>query len=222
MRRRLIIFVKAPIPGLVKTRLASDIGPESALNTYLNLVRVLLSTVRPRTDVELRFTPDDAKALIEPWRQPGWILCPQGPGNLGARLDRAFSDAFQQGARRVLALGSDCPYVEREDIDLAYKALQDRDVVLGPATDGGYWLIGLRKPLSSLFRRMPWSQPDLAKETFARARASGVSVKRLRILEDVDDASSHQRFLHWMPASGGTKSPPSAGTNPRPTRPPGS
>lgn len=185
---RLVIFLKAPRPGAVKTRLAAALGPDGACEAYVQLVETLLHRLRSRPDVELRFAPDDAAGEVRPWMRPGWRLEPQGRGDLGDRLLRAVESALHGGCDHVVVIGADCPEVSSRDIDKAGELLREgkADVVLGPASDGGYWLIALKKPMAELFLSMPWSTDRVFVETVSRAKARGLSVKELRTLTDVD------------------------------------
>lgn len=192
---RLIVFVKSPRPGFVKTRIAGVLGAEAAAAIYRTLVERVLANLAGLREVELRFAPDDARAEIERWLRGGWRACPQGEGDLGARLQRAFAGAFAAGARRVVVIGSDCPEVGADDIREAWQALASVDVVLGPARDGGYWLIGLAQPQPRLFADMPWSTAEVFRQTVERARALGLRVAPLRRLADVDTAADWQRFV---------------------------
>src|SRR5256885_12591445 len=106
VQQKLIIFVKAPRPGFVKTRLASEIGAEKACAAYVKLVTTLLNRLGALEHVELRFTPDDAVTEIARWMRSTWTAAPQGSGDLGARLSRAFDEAFAQGFNRVTIIGS--------------------------------------------------------------------------------------------------------------------
>jgi rSAM/selenodomain-associated transferase 1 len=193
--QQLIVFVKAPRPGLVKTRLADALGPARACVIYRQLLERLLECLRSLGPVELRFTPDDAFEEIQPWLAPQWRAASQDAGNLGERIERAFADAFSADAKRVAVIGSDCPDVSAQDIETAWAALRTFDVVLGPATDGGYWLIGLRGPQSLLFRNMPWSSAAVLQETLSRARTAGLRVHLLRELSDVDTVEGWKNFL---------------------------
>jgi rSAM/selenodomain-associated transferase 1 len=193
--RRLIIFLKAPRAGLVKTRLATGIGPTAALRAYERLVETLLAGLAPLPGAELRFTPDDAANEVSRWLRDGWSSHGQGSGDLGERLCRAFRDAFASGARRVVVIGSDCPEVTPADIESAWAALEMHDVALGPATDGGYWLIGLRALHEAIFRDIHWSTNSVSAETLAICQQGGLSVHRLRTLSDVDTVEDWQRFL---------------------------
>jgi hypothetical protein len=192
---QLIIFVKAPRPGTVKTRLAQTLGAEAACAAYRRLVETLLSHLWTTRNVEVRFTPDDAFQEIAPWLRAGWKVSPQAGGDLGERLVRAFQDAFVAGARRVVIIGSDCPDILKDDIEAAWASLKKNDVVLGPASDGGYWLIGLCAAAPSLFEGVPWSSAAVLQQTCHRARAAGLTVELLRELHDVDTIDDWQRFL---------------------------
>lgn len=192
---RLIVFVKAPRPGEVKTRVAQTTGADRACDVYRQLVAILLKSLSPLREIELRFTPDDAAAEIEPWLRPGWVAVPQGDGDLGARLERAFTDAFAAGAERVVIVGSDCPDVKTSDVRMAWRELQTHDVAVGPAMDGGYWLIGLRAPQPELFREIPWSSDLVLGRTLERARTRGLKIQLLRILSDIDTEADWNAYV---------------------------
>lgn len=192
---RLIVFVKAPIPGKVKTRLASKLGDQAACEAYETLVSHLFRQLRGLSNVTLCFAPDDAASKIEPWLQPGWNARPQGDGDLGARLARTIHEAFDAGASKVIAIGSDCPYISQTDIKIGWRKLGSCDVLVGPATDGGYWLIGLNAARPQLFADIPWSTDQVLGETLRKCKESSLRIDLLGILEDVDDLGSWQRFL---------------------------
>jgi rSAM/selenodomain-associated transferase 1 len=192
---KLIVFVKAPRSGAVKTRLAASIGANAACTAYRVLVDALLRRIESVENVELRFTPDDAENEIRPWLRESWQAAPQGAGDLGERLHRAFEASFAEGARRVVAIGSDCPDVTAGDITAAWSTLETTDLVLGPASDGGYWLIGLRQPHAALFQNISWSTATVFQETLARAQKARLSVKLLRQLSDVDTEQQWREFL---------------------------
>src|SRR5262245_47145077 len=142
---RLMVFVKAPRRGAVKTRLARTLGAVAAEAAYRHLVETLLNQLDGVRGVDLCFSPDDAASEVQHWLKEGWSSSPQGDGDLGQRLHSASQRAFQSGAKRVVIIGSDCRAVRAGDIREAWSGLATHDVVLGPATDGGYWLIGLRQ-----------------------------------------------------------------------------
>ena len=192
---QLILFVKAPRPGAVKTRLAKAIGAPAAVAAYRQLVETLLNQLQGLGGVEVCFSPDDAASELQHWLKEGWSSSPQGDGDLGQRLQSAFQRAFQAGAKRVAIIGSDCPAIRVEDIREAWGGLQTHDVVLGPATDGGYWLIGLRQPQPALFRGVHWSTGDVFAETIQRVQHAGLSVQLLHELADVDTDREWRAFL---------------------------
>jgi rSAM/selenodomain-associated transferase 1 len=195
LMNRLIVFVKAPRPGAVKTRLARTIGASAAGAAYNHLVQTLLHQLHGLTGVDVCFSPDDAASEVQHWLKEGWTSSPQGEGDLGRRLLSAFQRAFRAGAKRVAVIGSDCPSVRVEDIREAWGGLQTHDVVLGPATDGGYWLIGLRQLQPNLFRGVQWSTEDVFAETVRRVQNAGLSVRLLRELTDVDTDRDWRAFL---------------------------
>ena len=196
---RLLIMVKAPRLGFAKTRLGLAIGPEKARLAYLEMVRQLVNQLAPISDVQLRFTPDDAHSEVAGWLHPGWTAAPQGEGDLGIRLARAFADLFSQGARRIVAIGADCPWVISQDILGAWEKLHHYDVVLGPAKDGGYWLIGLRQSCPHLFEGIPWSSSSVFSETERRTRELGLSLRRCRELSDIDTAEDWSAYCRQHP-----------------------
>jgi rSAM/selenodomain-associated transferase 1 len=187
---RIIIFVKAPRPGFVKTRLAAAIGNEAACGAYRQLAETVLAHLAPLPHLELRFTPDDAEDEITHWLSDGWTAHPQGEGDLGERMHRAFTEA--KGP--AIIIGSDCPQVELSDLRTAAKTLQARDAVIGPATDGGYWLIALNAPCPALFENIKWSTSDVLPKTLEKANEAGLSVQLLRELTDVDTGEDWQRW----------------------------
>jgi hypothetical protein len=192
---QLLIFLKAPRAGLVKTRLARDLGADAACQAYRELVETLLGRVGSLREVTLCFTPDDALADIQPWLKPEWRAVPQGEGDLGVRLQAAFQRAFAAGAQRVVVIGSDCPEVTERDVRQVWSALENHDVVVGPALDGGYWLIGLRAAQPQLFAGIEWGSENVLGQTLARVREAGLSVQLLRILTDVDTEKEWRKFV---------------------------
>ena len=196
---RVIVFLKAPRPGLVKTRIAAALDEEAAAGIYRVLLDRTLRALYQRREVELRFTPDGADAEIQPYLRPGWTMQGQGEGDLGERMSRAVDESFAAGMKRVVIVGTDCPTLLVEDFLDAFDALNDADVVLGPAEDGGSWLIGLRKPAPTLFHGIPWSSQQVLALTEARARTAGLSVGVLRRMADIDTLEDWRRWLREGP-----------------------
>lgn len=189
--RALGVFAKAPVPGRVKTRLAADVGPSAAAELYWQMGRrVVAATVGSGHRTTVWFTPPTEEAFVRQWLDGVGRLdlrAQVGP-SLGARLAHAFGCHFAEGARRVVIIGTDCPGVDRRVVNAGFTALATHDFVLGPALDGGYYLVGLRAPHPSLFQGIAWSSAAVAAQTRTRARALGLSCKLLRPLRDVDTA----------------------------------
>jgi rSAM/selenodomain-associated transferase 1 len=184
----LAVFVKHPTPGAVKTRLAAAIGPEAAARLYRALAEHVLDATTPSPGEYERlvfFDPREALSEMRNWL-PGVRLLAQAEGDLGARMSDAFARAFARGAGRVVLVGTDAPGVSRETVREAFDALDTADLVLGPAEDGGYYLVALRTPRPELFAGMAWSTPSVREETLARAGAAGLSVRGLAPLHDID------------------------------------
>lgn len=192
----LIIFLKSPRPGFVKTRLAGRLGTKLACEAYRNLAAGLLKRLKAYPNVELRISPDDAAASHSDWLlRDCWRFQGQGGGDLGRRLTRAFEESFAEGRRKVMAIGSDCPYVETSHLRDGFERLISASVVLGPALDGGYWLIGMNRYLPSLFEGISWGGDEVLEQTLQRTAALGVRAAMLETLEDVDDWESWRRYL---------------------------
>lgn len=195
MRQKLIIFVKAPRPGFVKTRLAQTLGAEAACAVYVQLVLSTLHRLQTLQNVELRFTPDDAAAEVAPWLRSPWTATPQGRGDLGVRLSRAFGDAFAAGYEYVSVVGSDCPAIAASDVLDSWNLLAHNDAVIGPASDGGYWLIALKAPAPDLFAKIDWSTPRVLEQTVAKVTRTNRSCYLLRQLTDIDTVDDWNRFM---------------------------
>ena len=205
MAADVIVFVKAPRFGTVKTRLAHTLGDQAACGIYKALLASVFNTFSTFPNLQVRFSPDDALSEIAPWLRPGWAAHPQGPGDLGQRMLRAFAHSFGCGMSKVIIIGSDCPEITLRDIDQASEALSSHGLVLGPATDGGYWLIGLAKSEPALFEEITWSSRHVLAETLARAAALGMRVHLLRTLSDIDTAEDWERYQRSKQA--GTPAP---------------
>lgn len=186
-QRMLLVFAKAPRPGHVKTRLAVDVGHREAARIYRELGREVVDAVRPgpwRTVVA--YAPRGAGREVADWLGRRdveyWV---QEGDDLGERMERAFDRAFGS-ASRVCVVGTDAPSVDGSVVAEAFRALDDADVVVGPARDGGYYLLALARPLPRLFRDIPWSTEAVLATTLDRVRAAGLSHHLLTPLTDVD------------------------------------
>ena len=185
----LLVFARVPVLGRVKTRLAAGVGAEAALAVYLELLGVTRTAVTsaavPVTvwladTVGSRPTTEEARE----WR--GLAARSQAAGDLGQRMAAAFDAAFAAGAGRVVIIGTDCPGLTAALLGEAVAHLVHHDAVLGPATDGGYYLLGLRRPVPELFVNKAWSTASVLADTLADAKQLQLSVALLPELQDVD------------------------------------
>ena len=187
MTPQLAVFLKAPRLGAVKTRLAAVIGERHALRLYRVLAARTLTTVRTAgLEPIIWYSPTDARSEMEFWLGDAWELRPQVTGDLGARL-AAAAHAVQRGQVWV-AIGADCPSMTASILRDACTCLERSAVVIGPALDGGYYLIGGRTPLPDIFTAMPWGTDRLLIETRARLTRISAAWHELTTLRDVDTA----------------------------------
>ncbi|MGQ0713053.1 MAG: TIGR04282 family arsenosugar biosynthesis glycosyltransferase [Gemmatimonadaceae bacterium] len=196
-RNALVIFARAPEPGQVKTRIAAELGAMAAVEIYRTLATRVISAALAGTSyrVTVAYSPRDGESVVRAWLGPSPALRPQCDGDLGARMACAVGDELARGAERVIVIGTDCPEVTPAVIEDAFARLERSDVVLGPAADGGYYLIGMSRLHRALFDDVPWSSPDTLRVTRERARASGLRVELLGELRDVDTASDWRAWL---------------------------
>lgn len=192
---RLIVFVKYPRAGEVKTRLAREIGDDDAAVLYQAMAEHVLRVTAAGDGGYarlVRFAPADADADIARWL-PADARAPQAAGDLGQRMAHAFDSAFAEGAARVVLIGTDAPALERDHVVQAFEALHDHDLVLGPACDGGYYLVGLVAPRRRLFEGIAWSTATVCGATLERAEALGLRHRLLPELRDVDTLADVRR-----------------------------
>mgnify|MGYP006267762739 CR=1 FL=1 len=190
---RLLWILKAPVAGRVKTRLAEGIGADAALAVYRRLVDLSWRRLAGIFPGEVHFDPPEAEAQMRGWLGGGATYHPQAKGHLGERIESAIRGAFGRSGEPVVVLGGDCPYLDRSYVTAAFRGLSRVDVVVGPALDGGYVLIGMKREQPALFRGIDWGSDSVLEQTLRQARKVGLTVKQLAPLEDVDDASSWER-----------------------------
>lgn len=192
LRPVLVVFVKAPVIGGAKTRLAKGIGKVEAWRRHRAMSAAVLHRLQdPRWETVITLSPDSALTRRYPAVWPDHLpRAVQGGGDLGARQARVF-------ARRapVCVIGSDAPQITRADIAAAFSGLKRHDAVIGPAEDGGYWLLALNGPApDGLFDGMRWSHEETRSDLVRQLSLHGLTrVKLLRPLRDVDEASDLQR-----------------------------
>jgi rSAM/selenodomain-associated transferase 1 len=201
--RRLLVFLKYPTPGAVKTRLAASVGARAASEVARSCTELTLARLaRFRDEAALCVDPPEALERARAWIDPGWRLHPQRGMGLGERLVAAFAQAFAEGARRVIAIGTDSPWLEPDDLETAFDVLEQAPVTVGPTEDGGYYLIGLSQPAPRLFEGVPWGTSSVYTETLAQAALLGLRVQTLPLGYDLDRVEDVERFLAAARARG--------------------
>lgn len=191
----LFIFIKNPILGKVKTRLAATVGDENALIIYQKL---LLRTKKVALDTfnikKVIFYSDFVieNDIFE--NGNNFEKKVQSGTDLGVRMYNAFCEGINNmGMEKVVLIGSDCPGLSSEILVAAFEALDAHDAVIGPAADGGYYLIGLKKLIATIFQDMEWSTDEVLKTTLSRLAFEGHSVAQLPVLSDIDTETD------WIP-----------------------
>lgn len=183
-----LVFVRAPEAGRVKTRLAAALGAEGALRVYRRLAEHTLREARAvGGEVRVHYTPADAGAEVRAWLGTGPRYLPQQGEQLGTRMEAAFRAAFRDGAERVVIIGSDLPELSATLLRRAFAALESHPAVIGPARDGGYYLLGIRQMIHGLFDGIPWSTGEVLARTVERFGAAGIEPALLDTLSDVDE-----------------------------------
>ena len=206
MRRAVLIFVKYPEPGRVKTRLAATVGAEQAAEIYERMVAEVFATLPGDAVAIVCFDPAARSEEIRQWigglaAEKTLHFLPQATGDLGERLESAFAEVFALGFGQVAAIGTDCVEIDAAIFHETWTALGQHDVVLGPSEDGGYYLIALAAPCAPLFHGIPWSSACVLADTLARAAAADLRVHLLPVRFDVDTEED------WRRARGRLESP---------------
>lgn len=189
--RHLGIFVKESVPGRVKTRLAATLGPDAAAELYCAFIGDLTDRFRTTADTRwLGFTPvtESSRAAMRPFAGREFELWPQPDADLGVRIADFFGFTKAAGATQTVLIGSDSPNLPRELVEQAFTALNTTDAVLGPATDGGYYLIGTRLPLAGVLDGVRWSTEHTLADTAIRIAATGLTLSLLPPWYDIDTA----------------------------------
>src|SRR5215469_18011623 len=189
-RRSLILFTRYPIAGQVKTRLIPALGGEGAAALHRRLVLRALRTSREacraaQADLEVHFDGGTQRAMGH-WLGDGVRFVQQGDGDLGERMARAFEESFRPGATATIIIGSDCPALSPDVITAAFDHLKKTEAVLGPATDGGYYLIGLSRPMPELFHGIAWGSDHVLADSLAVLRRRDCEAALLNPLADID------------------------------------
>ncbi len=189
------IFIKQPTAGRVKSRLGQEIGFENAAALY----GAFLEDIMPRFSFSgdgryLCYSPPQAEQFFELLAGNDYLIWQQPAGDLGTRMQAFFQEQLKRPEDRVVVIGTDSPTLPEEYVDDAFEMLNDVQCVIGPATDGGYYLVGMQGSVLPIFEGISWSQPDVLHETVARVEQTDAKLAMLPVWYDVDTAED-LRFL---------------------------
>jgi uncharacterized protein len=190
----LLIFIRNPELGKVKTRLARTVGDVEALRIY----HILLEKTRHAASgcaAERWLMYSDRADMADDWPNIDFDKKAQSSGDLGQRMEAAFQTAFDSGAERVIIIGSDCPQLDAPYLDLAFATLETNDFVIGPVPDGGYCLLGMRSFQPTVFHHIAWSTDTVFAETKEKIQALGGTLSILPMLMDVDTEEDWKDYL---------------------------
>ena len=195
---QICVFTRWPIPGHAKTRLIPALGPDGAAALQRDMTQHTLATAREAradcgVDISVYFAGGTVEQMAD-WLGPDVVYTPQGDGDLGARMLRAIRASEESGRAFTVIIGTDCPQLSAGHLQAACELILAQDLVLGPACDGGYYLIGLRHPVVELFNAMPWGTDRVLELTLERARSQGLRTAQLEMLSDVDRPDD---LHHW-------------------------
>ncbi|MDA0673509.1 MAG: TIGR04282 family arsenosugar biosynthesis glycosyltransferase [Cyanobacteria bacterium] len=195
----LILFTRYPIVGTTKTRLIPHLGAEQAADLQRQMTEYMVDMTSPlrrsdRCTMAVYFT-DSSLSQMQAWLGPQLTYRPQQGRDLGQRLHHAFSHSFGAGFERVVVTGSDCPAITPDHVEQAFHQLGNHDLVLGPALDGGYYLVGLSRRCAELFQGITWGSDQVFAQTVAIAQRLNLAWTALEPLRDIDRPEDLTTFL---------------------------
>ena len=193
------MFAKSPVPGYVKTRLSPPLTPDEAATLHGSLVLDTLERTKPSVGIDriVACAPSKqhpffqalaARHSVQLWEQVA-------DDDLGKRLSQAFDSAFEKNYLKTMIIGSDLPTIDQGIIQQAVEALSSYDIVVGPSQDGGYYLIGLKRPTPDLFSEIPWSTDQVTSLTKQKAVGLGLTLKLLPLQRDLDTSNDLHYYI---------------------------
>ena len=200
MKNLILIFVKNPIPGKVKTRLAQTIGDDKALKVYQYLLNYTRKITEKLQSDKIVFYSDFI-AENDLWDSNYFQKQVQKGDTLGDRMYQAFDSAFANGYQKIIIIGSDCLELDTKHLEEAFQALDKQEIVLGPAKDGGYYLLGMNTLHKNIFTNKNWSTPTVFQDTIQDIKESQLSYYLLPELSDVDYEEDLKEF-DWSKIEG--------------------
>jgi len=202
-RECIILFTRFPQPGRVKTRMIDRLGPHGAAQLHKKLTEQVICQIKPALEsqkikLHIYYCGGSQQEMAD-WLGKKYPLCNQQGSDLGQRMKHAFAQTIRQGAERILLIGSDCPDINADVITSGLEKLNNHDLVLGPAADGGYYLIGLgaaRNENATLFNSINWGTDQVLEQTLTQAKKGGLSYSLLPQLHDIDRPEDLVYFDH--------------------------
>lgn len=200
-KKTLIIFVKVPAAGEVKTRLARDVGNEQALRIYKQLIGLTFAAAeQSEAEVFVFWNREPNPGMSVPDSFHGRL---QQGITLGERMQNAFREILSESYGQVCIIGSDCPQLTASHINDAFRYLNATDIVIGPARDGGYYLLGMKQDHTWVFGLEKWSHDEVFEQTMELIAASRLSYGQLEQLSDLDDIADYTHLKHHLEAFAG-------------------
>jgi rSAM/selenodomain-associated transferase 1 len=181
----LIIFAKHTGLGTIKSRLARSVGDRNALAIYLELSRrIRQACTQLNCDIEIHYDPE--VEYHDPWKEEKFAKFSQTGADIGQRMKNAFASGLGKGYKKACLIGTDIYGLSHDTLEAAFDALSGKDLVIGPALDGGYYLIGMKTPHPALFDDITWSTDQVLAESLERSRALNIDYALLEQLRDID------------------------------------
>ncbi len=194
---RIILFVRAPEKGKVKTRLARDLGETRALEIYRQMAESTLAKAQKASrGLTISFCPPDQLPLVRGWLGKAYNYSPQNGNTIGDRMANALDREFTTGALKAVLTGTDIPEIQSDHFIRAFRLLERHDMVIGPSLDGGYWLVGFAREgfTPAVFQGIEWSTNTVFSTTLDLAEKADLSWACLPVLRDVDTAQDLERI----------------------------
>jgi rSAM/selenodomain-associated transferase 1 len=186
-----LVFQKNEVLGKVKTRLAAGMGEARALEIYMHLIQLTYSALEVVPTSIWTYFSDYIPESTHPSVEKSLV---QEGQDLGQRMAHAFARSFESGMDKVVLIGTDCPTLQSQHLNQAFEALTHSDLVVGPATDGGYYLIGMKRRADYLFDGITWSTAEVLSQTLAVVTAHGLHFTLLDELSDIDTQEDWERY----------------------------
>jgi rSAM/selenodomain-associated transferase 1 len=200
----LLIFTRNPELGKVKSRLAKDVGDEAALNIYNFLLEHTVSVTK-NLEVSKEVYYSEEIWEHDMWDKTNYSKQLQEGEDLGARMFQAFKNGFKNGFKNIIIIGSDLYDLHTKDLEAAFRLLQNKEAVIGPATDGGYYLLGMNKLYPEVFQHKNWGTPSVLEDTLKDLKRKDLSVLEPRndvdYFSDIEHHPDFQRFFKQQPTS---------------------